>query len=181
MPYLAQGVGLAAVALFVTSYQIKKRRGIILCNAISRALYIIQYILLFAFEGAVLDVLGLISSVLAERKDTSFLKKYRLPMLLLLNGAIVTAGILLYRNVFSLFPMIGVLLHTGAFWISDEKRIRLMSFFGSPFWLVYNLYSFAIGSAVGDVLTMLSIGLAIFRYDGIGRKRGRKTSQQHEI
>lgn len=177
MPYVAQGVGLVAVALFVASYQIKKRRGIILCNAISRALYIIQYILLFAFEGAVLDVLGLISSVLAEKKDTPFLKKYRIPVLILINGAIVAAGILLYRNVFSLFPMIGVLLHTGAFWISDEKRIRLMSFFGSPFWLVYNLYSLAIGSAVGDVLTMVSIGLAIVRYDILGRKKGKDEAQ----
>ena len=175
MPYVAQGVGLVAVALFVASYQIKKRRGIILCNAVSRALYIIQYILLFAFEGAVLDVLGLISSVLAEKKDSSFLKKYRIPVLILINGAIVAAGILLYRNVFSLFPMIGVLLHTGAFWISDEKRIRLMSFFGSPFWLVYNLSSLAFGSAFGDVMSMVSIGIAILRYDV---KRKKDISQQ---
>ncbi len=170
MPYIANGVGILAVALFVASYQIKHRRGIITCNAISRVLYILQYVLLLAFEGAVLDVLGLISSVLAQKKDEGIVKKFRIPILIALNAAIIAAGILLYRDIFSLFPMIGVLLHTGAFWISDEKKIRLMSFFGSPFWLVYNLKSLAIGSAIGDALTILSIGLAILRYDILKRK-----------
>ena len=165
MPYLANGVGVLAVILFVSSYQIKKRNGIILCNAISRVLYILQYLLLLAFEGAVLDVLGLVSSVLAQKKDAPFLTRFRLPVFLTVNVAMITAGVLLYRDIFSLFPLVGVLLHTNAFWISNEKRIRLMSFFGSPFWLVYNLRSLAIGSAIGDAMTIVSIGLAILRYD----------------
>lgn len=165
MPYIANGIGILAVILFVASYQIKKRSGIILCNAISRALYIVQYLMLLAFEGAVLDVLGLISSVLAQRKDSARMQRWKFPLFLIVNGAIITAGVLLWRDIFSLFPIIGVLLHTNAFWISDEKRIRLMSFFGSPFWLVYNLKCFAIGSAIGDAMTIVSIGLAILRYD----------------
>ena len=67
--------------------------------------------------------------------------------------------------VVSLFSVVGVLLHTSAFRISDEKNIRRVSFLGSPFWLIYNLVSWAYGSAVADVLTMVSIGTAIYRYD----------------
>lgn len=163
--FAAQAVGIVAVALFVLSYQLKRRNSIILCNATSRSLYIVQYLLLFAFEGAVLDVLGLISSVLAQKKDTPFLKKYRIPVLVAINLSLVAATVLLWQNIFSLFPLLGVLLHTSAFWITDEKKIRLLSFFGSPFWLAYNLYALAIGSAVGDALTICSIGLAILRYD----------------
>jgi len=58
-----------------------------------------------------------------------------------------------------------VLLHTSAFWITNEKTIRKISFLGSPFWLVYNLVNCAYGSAIGDILTMVSIGVAIYRYD----------------
>lgn len=62
-------------------------------------------------------------------------------------------------------------MHTSAFWISDEKLIRRVSFLGSPFWLIYNLVSCAYGSAIGDVLTMVSIAVAIYRYDIKGKKK----------
>lgn len=165
MKLFAQIVGLLAVATFLLSYQQKKRKNIIVLNSTSRVLYIIQYIMLGAFEGAVLDVLGTISSVAAQNKDKGIIRKYLKIVCIAINALIFIVGLLLYKNIFSLFPVIGVFLHTSAFWISDEKTIRKVSFLGSPFWLVYNLVSCAYGSAIGDVLTMLSIGVAIYRYD----------------
>lgn len=165
MKYIANAIGICAVIVFVLSYQQKTRRGIVICNAVSRALYVIQYILLFAFEGAILDVVGIIASVLAQQKDSPFIKKHLPIVAVCVNALIVVTGILLYRNVFSLLPMFGVLLHTGAFWLNKEKNIRIVSFLGSPFWLVYNLVTSAYGSAIGDVMTMCSIGIAMFRYD----------------
>ena len=165
MIYSAQIVGILAVASFLLSYQQKKRKNIILCNVISRILYIVQYIMLGAFEGAVLDILGAVSSVLAQNKDRGFIKRYTGLVVTITNLIIVGAGLLLYENMFSLFPIAGVVLHTSAFWITDEKTIRKVSFLGSPFWLVYNFASRAYGSAAGDLLTMFSIGIAMYRYD----------------
>lgn len=165
MIILAQIFGLLAVVTFLSSYQIKRRENIIKWNVISRILYIIQYVLLGAFEGAVLDIVGAISSTVANKKDNKVIK-VNLPLIILnFNLLIFVVGMVLYKNIFSLFPIIGLMLHTSAFWISDEKKIRVISFLGSPFWLVYNLSKFAYGSAIGDILTMLSIGLAIYRYD----------------
>lgn len=70
-----------------------------------------------------------------------------------------------YKNVFSLFPLVGVMLQTGAFWPDDEKSIRRMSLSGSPFWLTYNLINRAYGSVVGDVLCIVSLVVAMLRYD----------------
>lgn len=165
MMYIAQAVGLVAVALFLLSYQQKKRKNIIIMNALSRILYILQYILLGAFSGAVLDVLGTVSSVAAEKKDTPFIKKHLKLVLVLVNLLIIGVGLLIYENIFSLLPIFGVLFHTGAFWLDDEKTVRRLSLLGSPFWLAYNLVSAAYGSAVGDILSMVSIIIAMFRYD----------------
>ena len=77
---------------------------------------------------------------------------------------IVAAGLLLYVNPFSLLPIAGVLLHTTAFWINDEKIIRRVSLLGSPFWMIYNFSCLAYGSAVGDFLTMVSIVIAMIKY-----------------
>jgi len=165
MILFAQIIGVFAVITFLLSYQQKKRKNIIVWNSISRVLYILQYIILGAFEGAVLDILGTISSVVAQKKENKRIKKNLFFLVIGINLLILTAGLLLYENIFSLFPIAGVILHTSAFWITDEKIIRKVSFLGSPFWFVYNLANIAYGSALGDVLTMLSIGTAIYRYD----------------
>ena len=164
MKIIANIVGVCAVILFVLSYQFKTKRKIILCNVASRVLYVTQYLLLFAFEGAVLDVVGILASVLAQNSEKGFVKKHIKIFIIVTNIVIIGSGILLYKNLFSLLPMMGVLLHTGAFWLKNEKYIRIVSFLGSPFWFVYNLFTCAYGSALGDVLTMCSIVSAIYRY-----------------
>jgi len=167
MPVIAQIIGLAAVATFLLSYQQKKRKNIIMFNVVSRCLYILQYILLGAFSGAVLDVLGAFSSVVAGKKHVGFVKKHTKAVLIFVNACIVVAGGLiayLNKSWIDLFSLAGVLLHTSAFWISDEKIIRRVSLMGSPFWFIYNLLSRAYGSAIGDVLTMCSIIIAMIRY-----------------
>jgi hypothetical protein len=163
-PIIPQIIGLLAVVTFLASYQQKRRRGIILLNTVSRCLYILQYILLGAFAGAALDVLGAVASVVAAKSGTGFFRRHRLFVILLLDTAMVAAGLLLYEDIYSLLPVAGVLLHTGAFWLTDEKKIRRVSLAGSPFWFVYNLHSQAYFSAVGDILTMISILVAMLRY-----------------
>ena len=169
MILLAQIIGLFAVITFLLSYQQKERKNIIVWNATSRVLYILQYLMLGAFEGAVLDILGTVSSVAAQKKENKIIKKNLTFFVIGINLLILAVGLSLYKNIFSLFPIAGVILHTSAFWITEEKIIRRVSFLGSPFWLVYNLTSLAYGSAIGDVLTMISIGTAIYRFDIRGK------------
>lgn len=165
MDLVAQIVGILAVVTFLLSYQLKKRKNIIMMNATSSVLYVLQYILLGAFEGAALDIMSAFASVVAHNKDKKLIKKYFIAVVVIVNLMMVAVGLLLYKNIFSLFSIAGAIFQTGAFWLTDEKLIRRVSFFGAPFWLVYNLTSHAYGSAVGSVLCMISIGTAIFRYD----------------
>ena len=165
MKVFAQIIGLFAVIIFLLSYQQKKRKNIIIWNATSRVLYIVQYLMLGAFEGVALDIIGTISSVAAHKKDNIIISKHIKLVVIIINLIILAAGLSLYENVFSLFPIAGVILHTSALWLTKEKTIRRISFLGSPFWLIYNLASRAYGSAIGDILTMVSIGTAIYRYD----------------
>ncbi|MBR5280512.1 MAG: YgjV family protein [Clostridia bacterium] len=162
-----QIIGFLAVATFLLSYQQKKRKQIILLNVTSRVLYILQYVLLGAYAGAVLDILGAFSSVLAGKKHTPFMRKYLRIILPAVTAVMVAAGVtiaILNRSYLDLFSLVGVLLHTSAFWMDRERAIRVVSLLGSPFWFVYNLMSRAYGSALGDILTMGSILIAMFRY-----------------
>ncbi|MBE6727318.1 MAG: YgjV family protein [Ruminococcaceae bacterium] len=167
MELIAQIIGLLAVATFLLSYQQKKRKNIILLNTISRCLYITQYLLLGAFSGAVLDILGAISSVIAGKKHSKFIKNHTKTVLICINICILISGcIIAYINksFIDLLPIAGILLHTSAFWINNEKIIRRVSLLGSPFWFIYNFLSRAYGSALGDILTMCSIVIAMIRH-----------------
>ncbi|MBE6607026.1 MAG: YgjV family protein [Ruminococcaceae bacterium] len=173
---IPQIIGLLAVTTFLLSYQQKKRKNIILFNVISRCLYILQYVLLGAFAGAILDILGAVSSVIAGKKHTEFIKKHTVLVLMLINVCIVIIGsaiAIINQSWIDLFSIAGVLLHTSAFWISREKTIRLVSLLGSPFWFIYNFLSQAYGSAIGDILTMCSIIIAMIRY-----KNAEKSSKE---
>lgn len=165
MLLIANGIGLAAVAMFVLSYQLKTRRWILFFNAGSRLLYMLQYILLGAWEGLVLDGAAFLVSVLAQRKHSPWIREHTRQTVWGSNLFLIGMGLLCYQNFYSLIPIFGVLFETGALWRDEEKKIRLLSLLGAPFWLAYNLIYGAYGSAVGNVLTLVSIGLAMLRYD----------------
>lgn len=160
-------VGLIAAVLWLLSYQQKKRIAIILFNATSRGLFILQYILLGAFSGAILDVLGVLSSVVAGKKHVGFIKKHTRLLFVVINLATVLIGLFIaYANQswLDLFPIVGVTLQTSAFWLTSEKRIRWISLIGTPFWFVYNFTSGAYGTALCDILTICSIIIAMIKY-----------------
>lgn len=172
MKTLATILGLCAVALFVLSYQIKKRKALIAANAASRILYVAQYLLLGAVEGALLDITAFFVSLLCGVRETAFVKKYFPLVLIASNLVIVGVGLITYQNLFSLLPILGVIFETLALWLRRERNIRLVSLAGAPFWLAYNLYCAAYGSAIGNVITLVSISVAILRYD-VKKKEGK--------
>lgn len=158
-------IGLTATTFFLLGYLMKSRKRIILFNVTSRVLYILQYVLLGAFEGAALDIAGAAATVFAQKKDLPFIKKHLKLVFAAVNIIIIITGLLLYKNIYSLLPIMGVMLHTGAFWLDDEKYVRRVSLIGSPFWLVYNFVSGAYGSCVGDTLSIIFLISSIYRYD----------------
>lgn len=174
MEKLALFVGLAAVFLYLLSFQFPKRRAIIACNVASRVLYILQYLLLSAFEGAAMDISAIPSSVLAARKQLPFVSKHKWVVLAGVNAFIIVLGILVWQDWLSWVPIVGVLLETNAMWFTKEKHIRLLSLACLPFWLFYNIRCGAYGSALGNVLAAVSIVSAMARYDFSEKNRRTK-------
>lgn len=158
-------LGVIAVVFYLLGCMQKKRKKIILYNVISRVLFIGQYVLLGAFEGAALDVAAIVPSVLADKKEKSFIKNNLKLFIVGGNIFIIIAGLLVYKDVFSFLPIIGVMFHVSALWINDEKIIRRILLLGCPFCFVYNLVRGAYGSCIGDFLSCVSIITAMLRYD----------------
>lgn len=167
MEIVAQILGVLAVVAMLLSYQQKKRRGILLLGGVSRVLCVLQYLLLGAYSGAVLDVIGTVSTAVAERKGTSIVKRFLPCIIVVINIAMLTAGITLAvqnRSAIDVFAILGVLFEVNALWLTREQHIRWVSLIGSPCWLIYNLLSGAYGVTIGNVFVIVSIIVGLIRY-----------------
>ena len=162
---IANIIGLLGIVAFNLCYQFKKRKHIIAVNILSRVLYCTQYIMLGALSGAVLDCAAAPVLFLAEKREHKTLKKYLPWVIVGCNLALIGLGVLLWEDWFSLLAIVGILLETAACWFVSEKKIRLLSILAAPLWMAYNLHNLAFASAVGNMITIVSIGIALWRYD----------------
>ena len=164
---IAQIVGISAVALYLMSFQLKRRGHIVLVTCISNCLYVLQYFLLGAFSGAFLDALSTVSSFLAGKKNAPRFRKYAgfaafaTIVLIIGVGLVFAIG---KRDWVELLPIGGAIFQTTGLWFDNEQTIRKFALVGTPFWLAYNFISQAYGAAVGSLLTIISISVALFRY-----------------
>lgn len=164
MPIIANIIGGLAVLVFALGFQCKTRRYIIITNVFSRVLYILQYLILGAFSGAVFDLIGAFATLFAQHKDRPFLKKFKFFIWIVTALILVIATYFLYENPLSFLPLFGVVLEIVAVWFTKEKHIRIAAFLAQPFWFSYNLLNCAFGSAAGNVFTMISIIIALVRF-----------------
>ncbi len=164
---IAQIVGGAAVALYLLSFQLKQRRHIVLTTCVSNVLYVVQYCLLGASSGAVLDIIAAVSSFFAGKKNAPRFRKYAKLAAVLTVLLIVSVGTVLaviQQKGIVVFSIIGALFQTGGLWFQNEQTIRKMALCGAPFWLIYNFLSQAYGAALGALLTIVSTAVALWRY-----------------
>ena len=174
---IAQVVGALAAATFISSFQLKHRAWILIFGGIARVLFTAQYILLGAYVGAALDVLGIFAVMIAGRKNQPALKKWLLPLITLVHAAVLAITIIFYQNWTDIFVLAGMTLHTAALWFSSEKTIRRLSLCGTPCWLMYNLFNKAYFPALSDTFSGISIIVAMFRYDFKKKKKAEQGEQ----
>lgn len=164
---VSQFVGFAAVGLYLLSYQLKKRNQIVWVTCISNALYVLQYILLGAFSGAVMDILSTVSSFFAAKKNVAPFNRYS--NILVWSNMIIIAVIglisaFVQREWIELLPIAGALFQTGGLWCDNEQTIRRFGLCSAPFWLIYNYISHAYGPALGSLIAIVSIIISLIRY-----------------
>ena len=163
----SQIIGFTAVGLYLLSYQLKKRKQIVWVTCASNALYVLQYLLLGAFSGAVMDIMSTISSFFAAKKNDAPFSRYA--RILAWSNLIVIAAVglisaFIQREWIELLPMAGALFQTGGLWCDKEQTIRKFGLCSAPFWLIYNYISKAYGPALGSLIAIISIIISMIRY-----------------
>lgn len=163
MDFIIQLIGFLGLAISIIAFQFKKHRGIVLCKATSELVFALQYILLGAWTAAVLDFFSVVRNFLFYR----FVKKGRstLPVIIVFGIFVIMTGFFTYDGFVSLLPIGSKLLTTISYGIKKEKWLRIITLPSCILWIIYNLYVNSIAGVLTDSMTLISLLIAMYKFD----------------
>ena len=173
MELTAQIIGIFAMGFNILSYQQKTRLRVIAFQLVGGALFSINFFMLGAIVGGLLNAVAVVRAVVFLNKEK--LHADSLPWLLGFIAVYLASYVLtftafgkdvtLINLTVEFLPVIGMTATTISFRLSDAKAIRRFGLISSPSWLVYNIVSFSVGAIICEVLSLGSIVIGILRLD----------------
>ena len=129
----------------------------------SELIFSLQYLLLGAWTAALLDFTSATRNLLfcAMVKKGHSTK----PLIYIFGVFVVVVGILTFDGVTSLLLIAAKLLTTISYGMKNERLLRFITLPSCVFWSVYNLYVGSLGGAIGDIVTLASLLVAVYKFD----------------
>ncbi len=176
---IAQAIGIVAMAFNIFSYQQKKQKGVIAFQLVGGSLFAVNFLLLGAWVGGILNIIAAIRAVIFLNKEK--LKADRPVWFIgfaltyiavyILSFAIFKTEPTPYNFVIELLPVVGMMATTVGFSLKKAADVRKCGLISSPSWLIYNISNFSLGAIICETLSLISIVTGIVRLDLRKEKR----------
>lgn len=158
---LIQAIGFAGIALNIIAVQFNKHWQILLFKTLGSFMFVVQYVLLKAWTGAAMDVIGVLRNVIfiftvKKGKPTTF-------WIIFFALMTLTLGVLTYEGLISLLAITAKLLSCVSYGINNARAIRMINLPSSGCWLVYNGLHFSLAGIINEIFVISSIIIAEIR------------------
>jgi hypothetical protein len=170
---IAQAIGIIAMVFNIVSFQGKKQKTVITLQLLGTALFSVNFLLLGAMVGSILNLLAALRSLLFLYKDklraehklwfVAFVACYIATYVL--NFTVFAKEPTAFNFIIEILPVIGMVSVDVGYRMKTAAAIRKCGLVNAPLWLVYNLVTGSWGAITCDVLTLSSILLGMFRMD----------------
>ena len=170
---VAQIIGIAAMAFNIISYQGKKQSTVIALQLVSGALFAINFLMLGAVVGGLLNIIATVRAIIFLFKDK--LKADRLPWFIgfiiiyisvyVLNFTVFGKEPTAFNLIIEVLPVIGMIALNVGFRLKNASDVRKCGLISSPAWLIYNIVAGAWGAIICESVTLISIFIGMFRHD----------------
>lgn len=163
---VAQGLGLVALAVTCLSYQARTTRGIALRQAVGSFFWTAHLLLLGAWTGGLLNLLGLARGcVYSQRGERAWASRPFWPWLFgaLCVTAAVWAGVAQGEGPRLLLSTAAQCIGCYALWTPRVRLARFLLAAASLMWLAYDALSGSIPGTACEVFSQVSIAIAIVR------------------
>lgn len=163
MDYIAQVIGIIAMAVGAIALAQKNTKTIVVIQACSAALFGIHYFLLGAYAGAVLNFLSMARNIIIKQKKHGWANpKIWFPIFVLSFAvAVYFSG----DGLLGILPMAGCIFLSIGLYIDDGAKARRFIICSSPCWLAYNAINGSIGGVIAEIINMCSLISAFIRFD----------------
>ena len=153
----------SSLCLLVSFWQ-RKRKNILNLQILDSTFDIIQYVLLGAYTGCLISLLG-------AMRAYAFKKKSNKIFLILFITLYIIASILTFNTYISFLPLFAAIIYTLVVWNKEEKNIRFFSIFVFMLWMIYDILVKAYVSSITDVILIISNSIAFYKLDNKGVDR----------
>lgn len=170
---IAQCAGLLAMLFNILSYQSKQQKWIIAMQLCGGALFSVNFLLLGATVGGILNILAVIRAIIFLFKEK--LKADRLPWLFGFTAVYIAVYVLNFTAfgkeptpfnlVIEVLPVIGMIALNIGFRLKNASDVRRCGLIASPSWLIYNIAAGSWGAIACEVMTLISIVIGMLRHD----------------
>lgn len=170
---IAQLVGMVAMMFNILSYQCKRQKAVIALQLCGGALFSVNYLLLGAAVGGILNILATVRALVYLFKDklkadgtlwfVAFVLSYI--TVYILNFALFGKEPTALNLIIELLPVIGMVALNIGFRLKNAADVRKCGLVSSPAWLIYNIVVGSWGAIICEVLTLISIFVGMLRHD----------------
>ena len=173
MDIVAQIFGIVGMVFNLLVFQQKTQRGVLICQFFAAATFAANYLLLGAFVGGILNLVGAVRASVFYYKDKTnanhvawlivfilaFASSYPLTFLAFDTDPSVK------NLIIEILPVVAMVIITVSLRLGSAKAVRFLGLFSSPMWLTYNIFSGSIGAIASEVLNLISMVVGIIRFD----------------
>lgn len=202
MDFLIQAIGFIAIAFNLVAVQFNSHGKIVFLKTVGSFLFGVQYLLLSAYTGVVMEIVGWIRNVIfiilvKKNKPTKwwivffslFTVITGLTTIILTWESSVVSVLWLTKNnsvaiiltiAISILSIIAKVLSTVAYGINDAHKIRMINLPTCSCWIVYNFVSFSLAGILNEAMSIISIIIAEIRYKRI-KSPTKSTSDENTL
>jgi hypothetical protein len=164
MEIIAQVIGGVALLMAIISFQNNTKKGILIFQLLAGCLFAVHFLFLGAYTGAALNVVSVIRNIVYYQKQKHTWARHK-GWLFLFMAVSIAAGILTWEDIFSLFPILGMVLGSLGFWLDNPTYVRRVTFPVSPLWITYNIVKGSYAGIITEIFVMSSIIVGMIRFD----------------
>lgn len=155
---LSQIFSLLCFACFGITFFSKNQKKIRFLGILMNVFQAISYMFLGATSGYAMLIIAIIRNLIFFKlNEQEYTTSYKLLLFALLLIITIT-GALTYTNIFSLLPVIAIVIYSIGVWQKSPKLYKLLSIPNCLLWVIYNLYVASVIASIDEfVMLILSI------------------------
>ena len=155
--WLAQGVGVIAFLIGITTFFNRDERRFIVQLSIYSVFIVIHFFLLGVFPAGASSILNAIRTLITLRTRSLWV----MAIFIVLTGGF---GLAKFQHPMELLPVVGTVISTWALFRFKGLTMRCVMWFSTCCWLTHNIWAGSIGGTRIEGSFLLMNGLNIIRF-----------------